>query len=93
MERPFEGDYKCAIVSLRDVLIIYFQADESFDSNNSDDDEEDTGDVAMVPMADMLNALVEHDNVMNRGFLSTPAVGQQILYRHAYSTKSSRCQW
>lgn len=44
------------------------QADESFDSDSDDeaDEVEDTGDVTMVPMADMLNAKFEHDNV---GFL------------------------
>lgn len=46
-------------------LTLSLQADESFDSDDEEeaDEVEDTGDVTMVPMADMLNAKFEHDNV------------------------------
>jgi hypothetical protein len=47
----------------------------------------------MVPMADMLNARFEHDNVSGTVLYFYPSCHHHLLRRLVCSTKSSQCRW
>jgi SET domain-containing protein 6 len=58
---------------------------------DSDDDDDDSSDVAMVPMADMLNARFGCNNVCY--VASVFAHIRFTVLRHGYSTKNWNLKW
>ena len=64
--------------------------DEGGDSD--DEDREDPSDVAMVPMADMLNARFESENVRN-GCDHSKAHALTSYRRLSYFTRSTSSKW
>jgi hypothetical protein len=66
-------------------------SEEMEDDEGDDDDDDDPGNVAMVPIADMLNARYGCENV--RASLPLRAFGSDCPSRPNFSTRNTNFEW